>query len=107
MAFWKDHQSAAWDSTANAASTTKFAGSYLGTELNTKFSYEIFEDTKLFGAAACFIPGTFYTDIKGAVLADDIVSKLEIADTTGLDTSSYRIGTDTSYYFNLGINFVF
>lgn len=107
MGFWKDHQSAAWDSTTGAASTKAVADPFLGTELNTKFSYEIFEDTKLFGAAACFIPGQFYKDIKGATLKDDIVTKLEVADKTGVDATAYRIGTNTSYYFNLGINFVF
>jgi hypothetical protein len=107
MAFWKHHQSAAWDKATNKASTSTFADPYMGTELNTKFSYELFEDTKLFGAIACVIPGQYYKDIAGVVLKDDIVSNLEVEDPTGLDATKYRLSYDKSYYFNLGINFVF
>ncbi|MCK4265559.1 hypothetical protein KAW80_04345 [Candidatus Babeliales bacterium] len=106
LLFWKDKGAFAYDQ-ANETTSALRASNFLGTEWNIRFKYLVLKDLYAFGDFAIFFPGSYYSDIKGTPLRGDVYNKLDEADKSGIDTSSYRIGTDSAYMLNLGLTYKF
>ena len=111
LAYFKDQRANKYDTTLNGGdggvSPTAKASKFLGVELNIRTKYEILKDLHIFSDFAVFFPGTYYRDIKGTPLRDDVFNKLDRADRTGVDSSNYRLSNDTAFYFNSGISYKF
>jgi hypothetical protein len=110
MFFFKHSPSQKYDlSIGNKGAIVKdsFASNYLGYELNLITEYTIFTDLKITAKVAAFMPGTYYSDIKGAPLPDDAMKVLEESDLANLDTSNYTISDHTAYFFNLRLSYQF
>ena len=103
--FFKDHTSPAYDLINDQASTTKKASSFLGMEWNLQSKYELMKDLYLSGVFAMFVPGSYYGDIKGAKLKDDLATVLGA--TTSDDKAKFRVGNDIGYGFNFGLEYKF
>ena len=105
--YWKDYRSPKYDLLNTCASTTETASNFLGIEANWTMSYDLLKDLTLFTNIAVFVPGSYYNDIKGAPMQGDVFDKLELADKASLDSSRYRIGTDTAFFCKVGLKYVF
>ncbi|MBT4594921.1 hypothetical protein HOD08_03515, partial [bacterium] len=57
--------------------------------------------------AACFIPGGYYEDIKGALLWNDAYASLDKADQLKLTTANYGMGDDVSCLFGAKFEYEF
>lgn len=82
------------------------ARKFLGSEINLFAQYELIKDLNIFGKFATFIPGTYFSDMKGAPLDDDFFSKISKVQPSA-DPQKYRMGTNTAYYLNLGLDYKF
>jgi hypothetical protein len=108
--FWKDHDSFAYDRAKNNGQgglSDKKASKFLGTEINLNSEIEMLKDLKLVANLAIFFPGSYYKDIKGAPMKNDLFNDLEIADKASLDSSRYRISDDTAFYSRVAIEYKF
>lgn len=79
------------------------ANPFLGMELNLYLDYNVGKNLKLFTVTAVFIPGTFYSDIKGrrAALAED-------GNVTGFkEDKTPKYGDSTMFTFNMGAEYRF
>ncbi len=88
------------------ASDTEKARKFMGTELNIFAQYELIKDLNIFGKFATFIPGTYFSDMKGVLLDDDffsLISKVQ----PSIDPQKYRMGTNSAFYLNLGLDYKF
>lgn len=83
------------------------ARDYMGTELNLVIRGEILKDLNLFGKFAMFVPGGYFEDIKGIPLDDDFFKKLAQTVRNDFDPRMYRLGADTAYHINIGVQFKF
>jgi len=88
------------------AEPTVDASKRLGTEFNMINKYELSENLKLNFAAAIFMPGKYYTDIKGTALSGEIAKLIEDA-TAGVEEVLPALGTNTAFMLSLGIDYVF
>lgn len=107
LAFWKELPSYKVDPTTGVPSSTEFARTFMGTELNLIASMELVPNMTLAFKGAVFFPGSYYADIKGVRLSGDLYSKLNAADTLNLDAAKYRLSTDTSYVANVSLDYRF
>ena len=88
-------------------STTVEARKFMGTELNSVFSMEPTKGMTVSLKTAMFIPGTYYQDIKGIALAGDIFNKLDATDTQNIDSTAYRLSTDTAFNSQIVVEYRF
>jgi len=88
-------------------STTEFARSFMGTEVNSVLSFEPVKGMTVSLKAAAFFPGTYYQDIKGIALPGDVFSKLDATDTQNIDSAAYRLSTDTAYNSQIAVEYRF
>ncbi len=106
--FWKEHASFKWDSRESKPLPNQQASKYLGTELNLLFTFEILRDLLFSANGAVFLPGSYYSDIKGAPLKDDFFKTLDLADLAQIPSpNTYRISDDTAYFINVGMEYRF
>jgi len=85
------------------------ADNYLGTELNITIEGEVIKDLKLFVNGALFIPGSFYSDLRGTPLSKDERTFLESIGTPneGLVTRVPTLGDDPAYFLGAGLEYKF
>jgi len=108
LAYWKSHQSFAFDMETEKVDESNLARQYLGTELNLISSIELLPGLKLFGNFAIFLPGGFYEDVQGVPLGKDIF-KIIVDDprNDADDASLFRLGHDNAYEMNIGLEYKF
>lgn len=105
MGFWKNHSSLKYDVNSDTVIANSKASKYLGTEINLIADYKLFTDCKFFVQAAAFLPGSYYKDIKGLPLKDDLIAKVPGVPVD--QAAKFRIGDDASWYVNLGVDYKF
>lgn len=114
--YWKVHKAHKFDRFAIPPAFSKeHASKFLGTEFNILAKYEIYKYMQLFANMAVFLPGTFYKDVKGLPLRDDIFKRLDLPNNTSLnilgdnnlDPSDYRLSNNVAFMLNVGVVFRF
>jgi len=110
LGFFKDSRSLSY--VYNAANDqggwgSSYARRYMGLECNLTFDWKLLPGLSLIGEAAVFIPGSFYTDVKGLPCDGSVVTVLDEADSTGFDQLVPRLGTDPQIALNLGLQYKF
>lgn len=88
LSYWNDVSTNAWDANQSQA-LARLANSYLGFEVNTIVKYSLTEHLKFEATGALFVPGAFYTDIKGMNLSGQVM------------------GNNIAPYFSAGMNYSF
>jgi hypothetical protein len=88
------------------AEPTVDASKRLGTEVNMINKYELTENLKLSFAAAIFMPGKYYKDIKGTALSGEILDLVKEAE-AGTTEILPTLGTNTAFTLSVGIDYVF
>ncbi len=108
IGFWntKSSHKIVYDDNKVAVVSPNMARDFMGTELNLLIKSEILKDLTLFGKFAAFFPGGYFEDIKGIPLDDDYFNKQALS-TTEYDPRDYRLGADTAYHMNIGLEFKF
>lgn len=107
LGFWKASTIKKFDADLGKVSE-KDARKYMGTEFNIVSSVEVIQNLKVFGNVAFFVPGGFYTDEKGIALGgNDIFNKLVAEAQAQVKAADYRLGDNTAYHINLGLEYVF
>lgn len=108
IGFWvtKSSHKIDYNDKKEAFVSPNMARDFMGTELNLWIKSEILKDLTLFGKFAAFFPGGYFQDIKGIPLDGDYFKKLAIP-VTEYDPRDYRLGADTAYHMNIGLEFKF
>lgn len=108
MFFWKADSSKEFDVSAGAA-TKRDASKFMGTEINLIAKLELLKGLKLYGNFAAFLPGQYFTDVKGVPMDKDLFNKLALntADKNKLNAADYRLSDDTAYHVNVGFEYKF
>ena len=84
------------------------ADKYLGTEINLFTHVNILKNLKLFGVFSVFVPGQFYSDIKGRRITLKEAEFLDSEDVTGFAEDTIpKFGDDVAFTFNLGLEWRF
>lgn len=85
------------------------ASPYLGVEMNIFVDYDIVKNLKIFGVISTFIPGTFYSDIKGRRAAFKSFIESELGDdATGYTKDKIpKYGDDIAWTLNIGLEYRF
>jgi len=109
--FWKDSTSKkvipGTDATNWSASLTENARKYMGSEINLVTECEVLKDLKVFGKFAAFIPGGYFSDVAGIPLDDDFFGTISKGIASTLDPRNFRLGHDTAYHANIGMEYKF
>jgi len=107
IAFWQQKPTKAFD-LATLKDADYNARTYLGTESNVFFNYNILKDLRFFVVASAFFPGSFYVDIHGKPLDELQQAILARRNNAGDATDMVpNIGTDIAYTFNVGLDYKF
>ncbi len=107
LGFWKASTIKKFDATSGKV-TDKNARKYMGTEFNIITHVEIIQNLKVLGNLSFFVPGGFYTDVKGIALGNnDIYNKLSDEAKKLVNPVDYRLGDNTAYHINLGLEYIF
>lgn len=84
------------------------ADKYLGTEVNLFTQVNILKNLKLFGVFSVFVPGQFYSDVKGRRITLETAEFLDSEDTTGFAEDDIpKFGDDVAFTFNIGLEWRF
>ena len=107
LAYWQENPTKKFDA-RTSSELDSLANTFLGVELNLFMSCMVLKDLKLFFVGSVFFPGAHYRDILGKPLTPTQQRLLDRLDRTGFDEDRIpNIGDDTSYTFNLGLEFRF
>lgn len=107
LGFWKASTIKKFDAATGKVSDLD-ARKYMGTEVNILTSVEIIQNLKILGNFSFFVPGGFYTDEKGIALGkNDIFNKLSSEVQKTVNAADYRLGNNTAYHVNLGLEYLF
>ncbi len=83
------------------------ASPFLGVEMNLYIDYNVVKNLKLFTVASVFVPGTFFSDIKGRRAAYDANSE-QGDDATGFVSDTIpKYGDSTAWTLNFGAEYRF
>lgn len=95
LGFWKEHVG------YKASDPSQKANRYLGTELNFLWSCEPIDSLVFSFKTAYFLPGGYYSDMKGALLDDATTKQLEAFDTDQIvsNRDKYSLGNNACYIF--------
>lgn len=108
LGFWNDFATPFFDSKTHQKSTSRFARTFLGIELNIFIEAELLQDLKFYSVNAVFFPGNHYQDIKGRPLSRAQKSFIENLGKTGIINDRVPLlGNDISYFFNMGLQYSF
>ncbi len=106
--FWNDFATPFHDLKTHQQSVSRFARTFLGVELNIFIDAELLPDLKLYSVSALFFPGSHYKDIKGRPLNRAQKDFIENIGKTGIVNDRVPLlGDDTSYFFNIGLQYSF
>lgn len=110
--FWKEKASYKVNPTTyvpltQADGPSAMADKFMGVELNSIFSMEPTKGMTVSLKTALFVPGAYYRDIKGVALAGDIFKKLDATDTQNIDSTAYRLSTDTAFNSQIVVEYRF
>jgi len=90
------------------ADTNFPARNFLGTEINTFISAQLFDNLKLWGIGSAFFPDGHFTDIRGKPLNKDQLNALKKLTVTGFDDDKVpNIGNNAGFTVNIGIDYTF
>lgn len=87
-------------------SSTK-ASKFLGTEYNFMFEFKPIKNLKLGFTAACFFPGQYYLDIKGARFDDAVTKQLNTLDADAIVKNKYSTSNDNIYVISIEAKYLF
>jgi len=108
LAFWNDFATPFFDAKTHQKSRDRFARTFLGIELNIFIEAELLQDLKFYTVDAIFFPGSHYKDIKGRPLNR---AQKDFIDNLGkpgiINNRIPLLGDDTSYFFNVGLQYTF
>jgi len=111
LAYWQQHTIPQFVTPAffNTTNCVPQASPYLGVEMNVFVDYDIVKNLKIFGVISTFIPGTFYSDIKGRRAAFKNFIESELGDdATGYTKDEIpRYGDDIAWTLNIGLEYRF
>ncbi|MCL4229710.1 hypothetical protein KJZ61_03435 [Candidatus Dependentiae bacterium] len=104
LAYWRQHADQKFDIATKKFLTEK-ASKFLGIEANLFYLLEITKDFKFFTVASMFVPGQYYTDIRGKPMNAAQERALDRLDPTGFTGERVPgIGTDNAYTLNFGVD---
>jgi hypothetical protein len=104
LTYWRQHADQKFDITTKKFLTEK-ASKFLGIEVNLFYLLEITKDFKFFTVASMFVPGQYYTDIRGKPMNAAQERALDRPDPTGYTGERVPgIGTDNAYTLNFGVD---
>lgn len=104
LTYWRQHADQKFDITTKKFLTEK-ASKFLGIEVNLFYLLEITKDFKFFTVASMFVPGQYYTDIRGKPMNAAQERALDRLDPTGYTGERVPgIGTDNAYTLNFGVD---
>jgi hypothetical protein len=103
IAYWQQHSVPKIEPLVPTTTNTgPQANPFLGVEMNLFVDYNIVKNLKIFGVMSVFIPGTFYSDIKGRR------ASYEQAILETLDADSIpKYGNDAAFTLNIGLEYRF
>lgn len=107
LSYWLEHPTRKFDCNLKR-STTEFASSYLGTELNLWFDAKLLKSLKAFIITGIFIPGQHYKDIKGKPLNAEQIKIINEPNDTGFNAiKPPLLGDHFAYVLNFGFEYNF
>ncbi len=118
LMFWKAFESKKWiidptitaDNAYGKVSENENASSFMGTEINVISSLELLTDLKLYMNFGVFVPGKYFSDVKGMPVDKDLYAQVIKDQGTNVmvgDAAHYRIWNDTAYDLNIGFDYRF
>ena len=114
IGFWKAKPGYAFVATPThqkhygVGSLTEKAASYMGTEFNVCTKFSMLKDLNFFANAAVFAPGAYYNSVKGVSVDARLFSDIEDDPRNDIkDALNFRLGSDTAFHLNMGIEFKF
>lgn len=118
LGYWFRKQKPAFDA-VTGLNADRCASRFMGTEFNVLTRVKLFKNLKLIGVASFFVPGYYYSDIKGKPFNKDQKKALdgfkdaykEVTDREDVsgfeDEALPNVGTDLAYTLNVGLEFTF
>jgi hypothetical protein len=107
LAYWQESPTRRFD-LASRMDSDKSASTYLGTEVNTFFDFNLAEPFKFYVVWSAFIPGKHYTDLKGKPTTKDQIKALEAFVKSGHPIERVpNISDDVAFTLNLGLEYKF
>jgi hypothetical protein len=113
MFFWKAHGTNKFNANAQPPATTdERARHFMGTEMNILSRCTLIKDLAIFANLAMFIPGGYFTDVKGISLSGQYINRIAdniVADQRNdiTDPTMFKLSDDTAYHVNVGFEFKF
>ncbi len=108
LAYWNDHSTPFFDAATVQNSVSRFARDFLGVELNIFIEATLLPDLKFYSISSIFFPGNHFRDIKGRPLNKAQQAFLDNLDKTGIVNDRVPLlGDDKSYFFNVGLEYIF
>ena len=102
-AYWQDVPTRLFDKKTRI---TRFADSFLGTELNTFIDAELIEDLRFYSIWAVFIPGGYYKDLAGLPFTRAQAQFIENKNVPDIINDRVTLlGHDPSYFINIGLEY--
>jgi hypothetical protein len=106
LAYWQPSEIPGIDE--NTGMDRGCADKYLGIEINLFTHVDILKNLRLFFVGSIFVPGQFYSDIKGRRIILETAEFLDREDTTGFAEDEIpKYGDDIAFTFNLGLEWRF
>jgi hypothetical protein len=107
LSYWQQHKTKKFNALTKLSST-EFARTHIGVEVNSFVSLELVKDFQVYGVGSAFVPGDFYKDVKGTPLNKAQQAILDRADVTGADVDNLPLlGDDVAWTVNFGLEYRF
>lgn len=111
LTFYKDSDSFKVSSvdprSGEAIFSTELASKHLGIELNTNLEFWLAGSLKVDAYFGMFIPGDYYSDIKGIRLSSDLTKTFDKDDFANTSTEAYTLSNNVSYMFSIEFAYKF
>ena len=110
IAYWQQHSVPKFaPDILNTTNCVPQANPYLGIEMNLFVDYNIVKNLKIFGVLSTFLPGTFFSDIKGRRAAfKEFLEAAEDDDASGYTKDKIpQYGDSFSWTLNIGLEYRF
>lgn len=110
LVFWTDYEEnkvKVNEDTGVGTLLDEKASRFLGTEINILNNIEIFPDFKIFANFAVFVPGGYFSDMKGLASVDKGIDAIASSENNDLKIGQLRSGTNTAFHVNVGFSLKF